>query len=312
MLLVEKRILIKVSNMYYVDHLKQSEIAKRMGVDRTTISKYLKRAQENGIVRIIVESNSYEDVEAALEKRFFLREAYVVPSNYDLQAVKTNMARAGLTLLRRIVADGQVVGMAWGTSIQELTRQARYEKLPRIDADFIPVDGGPENIDSDYHVNTLCYELARAFGARSHYIYAPAITRTPEIRDAILQDGNYEKVSAFWKRLDIAIVGIGAPVKSSNLVWAGDFGREAIDSLMRTGAVGEICSIFYDINGKPVKTDFSERTIAVPLKTLSEIPYCIGMAASREKVPAILGALRGRLINVLITDEKTAKILLNE
>lgn len=70
MLLVEKRILIKVSSMYYLDHLKQSEIAKRMGVDRTTISKYLKRAQENGIVRITVESNSYEELEAALEKRF--------------------------------------------------------------------------------------------------------------------------------------------------------------------------------------------------------------------------------------------------
>jgi len=72
-----------------------------------------------------------------------------------------------------------------------------------------------------------------------------------------VQDANYEKISAFWKKLDIALVGIGAPVKSSNLIWMGEFGLQAIESLSRTGTVGEICSVFYDKNGREVKTDFS-------------------------------------------------------
>ncbi len=312
MLPVERRILIKVANMYYMDHLKQSDIAKRMGVDRTTVSKYLKKAVENGIVRITVEHNSYDELEAALEKRFGLKEAYVVTKSYDLQTVKRNMAHAGLNLLKRIVGNGQVIGTAWGTTISELAHYAEQEKLPQIDADFVPLDGGPESIESEYHVNTLCYQLSRAFGGRSHYIYAPAIAKTPEIREAIVQDVNYEKISAFWERLDIGIVGIGAPVKSSNLIWAGSFGRSAIEMLTHTGAVGEICSVFYDLNGHPVETPFSDRIIAIDLEKLCALRYCIGMAASREKVPAIMGALRGRLINVLITDEETAKILLNE
>ena len=128
--------------------------------------------------------------------------------------------------------------------------------MPQIDADFVPLDGGPENIDSELHVNTLCYDLARAFGGRCHYIYAPVITRTAEIRNAIVQDANYEKISDFRKKLDIGLVGIGAPVKSSNPVWMGEFGRQAIESLSRTGTVGEICSVFYDKNGREVKTDF--------------------------------------------------------
>lgn len=82
--------------------------------------------------------------------------------------------------------------------------------------------------------------------------------------------------------------------------------------MRRTGAVGEICSVFYDKDGNPVQTPFTDRTIAVPLDTLRNLPYCIGMAASREKVPAIMGALHGHLINVLITDESTATILLHE
>ncbi len=312
MIPVERRILVKVANMYYSENLKQSDIALRMGIDRTTVSKYLKKALKEGIVKISVERDSFDELEAAMEKRFNLKESYIVSKSYDLQLVKQNMAQAGLGLLRRIVNDHQIIGTAWGTTIGELAKQAEQSKLPQVDADFIPLDGGPESINSEYHVNTLCYQMARAFGARSHYIYAPAIAKTAEIRDAIVQDVNYEKISSFWEKLDIAIVGIGAPVKSSNLVWAGSFGREAIESLAHTGAVGEICSVFYDINGNPVTTPFSDRIIAMDIRKLRNVKNSIGMATSREKVPAIMGALRGHLINVLITDEETAKILLNE
>ncbi|MBQ2087693.1 MAG: sugar-binding transcriptional regulator [Selenomonas sp.] len=309
---VERRILVKVANMYYVENLKQSEIAERMGIDRTTVSKYLKKALRDKIVKITVESDSFDELEAALERRFGLKEACVVPKSYDMQFIKEQMARAGLRLIRRILGDGKVVGMAWGTTISELAKFAEQEKNSPLDIDFVPLDGGPESIESEFHVNTICYQMARAFSGRSHYIYAPAIAKTAAIRQAIVQDVNYEKISAYWDRLNIGIVGIGAPVKSSNLVWAGSFGREAIESLAQTGAVGEICSVFYDINGHEVTTPFSDRIIAVGLEKLRQLEYSIGLAASREKVPAIMGALRGRLINVLITDEETAKILLNE
>ena len=309
---VERRILVKVANMYYMEGLKQSDIATRIGIDRTTVSKYLKKARKEVLVKITVEHDSYDELEAAMEARFGLKESYIVPKGYDLQVIKKNMAGAGLNLLRRILAPGQIIGMAWGTTVRELAQHAEQEAMPQADVDFVPIDGGPENIESEYHVNTICYQMARAFGGRSHYIYAPAIAKTAEIRDAIAQDVNYEKISAMWQKLSIAIVGIGAPVKSSNLVWAGSFGREAIESLAHTGAVGEICSVFYDINGHAVETPFSDRTIAIDLEQLKGIPYSIGMAASREKVPAIMGAPRGKIINVLITDEETAKILLNE
>ena len=309
---VERRILIKVSGMYYLEHMKQNDIAKRLGVERTTISKYLKRALDKGIVTISVANENFEELESAMEKRFGLKECFIVPKSYDLLAIKQAMGRAGLQLLRRIVSDNLVIGLAWGTSVRELTRCAENSKLPQIDSDFVPSDGGPANIDSEYHVNTLCYELAKAFGSRCHYIYAPAVTRTAEIRNAIIQDDNYEKISALWEKMNMHIGGIGAPVKSSHLVWTGTFGKEAIDSLKKTGAIGDICSVFYDKNGREVQTDFTDRTIAINLDKLRNLNYSIGLAASREKVIAIMGACKGQLINVLITDELTAKLMLNE
>ena len=206
----------------------------------------MKRALDKGIVTITVANEKFEDLEAAMEKRFGLKECFIVPKSYDLLAVKQSMGRAGLQLLRRIVSNNLTIGLAWGTSIRELTRYAENSKLPKIEADFIPLYGGPENIDSEYHVNTLCYELSKAFGGRCHYIYAPTITRTAEIRNAIVQDINYEKISALWEKLDIGIVGIDAPVKSSNLIRMGEFGKQAIESLRTTGAVGEIVSMLIE------------------------------------------------------------------
>lgn len=308
----EKRSLVKAAHMYYIEQLKQDEIARRMGINRSTVSKYLKRALEAGIVEIRIKQDSHEELESALERRFRLKEAYVVDTSYDLQEVKQHMAKAGLSLLRRTAADGDVIGLAWGTTIKALVAAAEGAQMPQIDADIVPIDGGPFDQSSEYHVNTLCYRLSQTMNCRSHYIYAPAITRTPEIRDAILSDVNYEKISGFWQHLTLAVVGIGAPVKSSNLVWMGDFGTESIYSLGRAGAVGEICSVFYDKHGSVIDTEFTDRTIAVPLDILKSLPYSIGMAAGREKVPAIMGALKGAYVNVLITDETTAKILLNE
>ena len=104
-----------------------------------------------------------------------------------------------------------------GETIRELVHQAGQEKLPKLNADFDPLDGEPENINNEYHVNTLCYQLARAFTSQCHYIYAPAITRTAEIRQAIVHDVNYEKISAFWEKLDIGIVSIGVQVICSSI-----------------------------------------------------------------------------------------------
>ena len=157
---VERRILIKVSTMYYLEHMKQTEIAKRLGVERTTISKHLKRALDQGIVTITVANENFEDIESAMEKRFGLKECFIVPRSYDLLAVKQAMGRAGLQLLRRIVDDKQIIGLACGTSISELT-YAENSKLPKIDSDFIQLDGDPENINSEYVQKQQRIELSK-------------------------------------------------------------------------------------------------------------------------------------------------------
>ena len=199
MIPVERRLLIKVANMYYIENMKQSDIAAKLGINRTTVSKYLKRAMDAGLVKISIVDDSYAYLEAALERKFNLKEVYIVSSNSDSDEVKNNMGKAGLAFLKRIIAVNKTVGFAWGSAIGALARQSALEHCSPVAVDFVPLVGGPENIDSEFHVNTICYKVAQAFAANSHYLYAPAITKTPEIREAISFDrcNASEKVSRF-------------------------------------------------------------------------------------------------------------------
>jgi DNA-binding transcriptional regulator LsrR (DeoR family) len=308
---VNRRLLVKIAQMYYLENMNQNEIASKFGINRTTVSKYLKKAMLAGLVQISVVNDLYENLETALEQKFGLKEVYIVPSSSDPDEVTNNLGKAGMQFLKRIIMDGDIVGFAWGFTIGALSNSAVMEKCDVVNADMIPLVGGPENIDSEYHVNTIVYKVANAFKARSHYLYAPAITGTAETKTAIMQDVNCKKIINFWDSVNVTILGIGAPIKSSNLVWTGSFGKEYSEPLRDAGVVGDICSRFYDVSGKIINTGLKERTIAIELEKLKDVKYSIGIAASPEKVPAIYGAMKGNFINVLITDEVTAKLLLD-
>ncbi|WP_196594321.1 sugar-binding transcriptional regulator [Pectinatus sottacetonis] len=307
---VSKRILRKVAHMYYEADMKQSDIAKRLGLDRTTVSKYLKRAKEQGIVKITLEYDSYSDLENMLEEKFNLKEVYVVPSAGSQSETLSLVGKAALHLLSRLIKNRMVIGFNWGRSMGAIANEATRESFAAVNADFVPLVGGSESLDSELLVNTICYKVANAFNANTHYLYAPAITRTADIKDAIIRDVNYLKIQDFWNRLDIAFVGIGSPYSASNVIWTDGLKSDYIQTNFKGSIAGELCTRFYDKNGNEVPTEVVERTIAIPFEKLRKVNYSIGVAAAGEKVPAIYAAFRGKLINVLITDKSTAEKLL--
>lgn len=308
---VSRRILVKVAHMYYGADMKQSDIAKKLGIDRSTVSKYLKRAKETGIVKIFIAQDNFETIESQLEEKFNLKEVYIVPSSENKDEVYSNLGKAGLNLLKRLIKDKMVIGFNWGRSMGAIGYQAAIENFPAVDADFVPLVGGSESLDVDLHVNTICYKVANAFQARSHYLYAPAITKNTETKKAIINDTNYLRIQDLWDKLDVAFLGIGSPTSASNVIWTDGLKSEYITSSFGNRIIGETCTRFYDKNGNEVPTEVVDRTISIPFSQLHKVKYVIGVAASDEKVPAIYSALKGKLINILITDESTAKKLLN-
>jgi DNA-binding transcriptional regulator LsrR (DeoR family) len=309
----ERRLLVKVAQMYYEADMTQNEIAKELGIYRTTIGRMLKKARKEGIVQIHIDSSSYEtfELETKLKQVFQLKDVIVVPNNHSDsdEKRKSALGLATLELLNRIIKDDDTVGFAWGRTMGSMIDQSVEYKARK--ADFVPLVGGPGTLDSKYHVNTIVYNVANTFGGSSHFIDAAAVVEKKETKNDIVTSNFFKKILDMWHNLNIAVVGIGAPLASSNMIWTGFYGDKEIDELNSLNAVGDICSRFYDINGHVIESEVAERTVAIELEKLKELEYSIGVAESENKVPSILGALRGKYINVLITNESTAVGLLN-
>ncbi|MBB6451111.1 DNA-binding transcriptional regulator LsrR (DeoR family) [Geomicrobium halophilum] len=309
----EERNLIMVSKMYYEEALTQNEISKQLGIYRTTITRMLQKAREEGIVRIeVVESNRVKvDLERRLKEKFgSIQEFIVVPVNAE--STRSSRLKAvgnvAISLLDSILKEGDNVGLAWGETMGTMANL--IERKRKIDADFVPIVGGPGKMRVEHHVNTIAYNFAKAYHSRAHYIDSAAIVQSKETRDEIMGSEYMRDVLKLWDKLTVAIIGIGAPIRSSNLVWAGFLENGEDQMLEKDKAVGDIGSRFYNIDGLETTASLQERTIAIELDRLKENRATIAVAESEEKLESIVGAINGGYISHLVIDEPTAEALI--
>lgn len=308
------RLSVKVASMYYADNLTQDEISRKLGIHRTTISRLIKTARQEGLITITVRDDlkPYYALENKLETLFGLKEVYIVSS----QRVQEDSERQALgktcaELLARIVQDGDTIGISWGSTMKEVANALKPSPNQRpTQSQIVALCGGPGNLESDNHVNSIVGKVSQAFKAKPYYFYAPIITSKRETKEAILQDDSCVTVTNLWHKVRIAVVGIGAFSESSSVLSTGYITPQEQEALGQAGAAGDICSRFYDLAGRRIQLDLADRTISIDLDILKGLDYSIAVAGGAHKVPAILGALRGRFINVLITTEETARLLL--
>lgn len=305
----EARLLYKVSKLYYEADYTQGEIAKDLSIHRTTVGRMLKKARKVGIVKIEVQSNFNEQskLEEKLVEHFGMKEVIIIP-NAEFETDNDKLAamrQASYKLLDRIVVDGDVLGITWGRTIGKIINN-QFE-LTEKKVDCVPLVGGPGEMNVDYHVNGIVYRLAQAFNSSPYLIDAAAVYDSETTAQEVLNSKFMRKIHELWEELTVAIVGIGSPEISSNMVWSGFLGELDKNEITDIQAIGEICSRFYTKEGKIVESSISDRTIAVNLEKLKNIRYSIGIAYSKRKAKSIIGAMEGKMINTLITDEETAK-----
>lgn len=309
----EIRLMLKIAQMYYENDMTQGEISKELGIYRTTISRMIKKSREKGIVKIAINYSLSESfgMERQLIERFGLREAIVVPvAGDDRQALLKAMGQACAQLLGRVVRDEDVVGFSWGSSLAEVVHA--MEENRECKAMFVPLLGGPSGkLESRYHVNTLVYAAAQKWKGTSVLIDVPAILERKETREQIVESQYFKNIAELWDKITIAVFGIGSVNMKGTANWNSFYGNELFHELGQGRIVGDICSQFFDIDGNLVETAISDRTIATRLDRLKQTNYAIGIAESEEKANAIIGALKGNYLNVLITTEETARTILD-
>lgn len=309
----EKRELVRVAKLYYLNGLTQAEIAKKLGVSRPIISKLLQRAKDTGVVEIYIrdETVSMVELEQQLEQAYGVDEVIVVPAqgNENEEVIKQFVAKAAAQHLPKWIRNKRKIGISWGTTLYHLVNEYPYERHHKMKV--YPLVGGIGRHRIEIHANQLAYELSKKLGGSCEFLYAPAIVESVELKKQLIESPDIHSLLTEARMVDVAILGIGNPFEST-MVEMGYLKEDDIQQLYDGNAVGDISSRFINDTGKSIESDINKRVIGIELDDLKKIPTVVGVVSGKKKLEAIRGVLQGSYFDKLIIDEYLAEALLTK
>lgn len=310
----ELRLMTKVARLYYEQGLRQSKIAESLHLSQSTVSRLLKRAEREKIVRVMVSvpSGVYTDLEEALTATFGLHDAVVADCvrDDDDESVARDIGRAAAYYLETTLNPGECIGISsWSSTILAMVNA--MQQIPRpINARVIQILGGAGEPQAKVHAAYLASRLAELVRGKVTFLPAPGLVDSADVRQVLLSETSISDVIKSFDEITLALVGIGTVEPSPLLASSGNiFSDEELDMLRQKGAVGDILYRFFDAEGKPVQTPLAERVTGMDHDQLRRVRRVVGIAGGARKFDAIRGALNGKLINTLITDRFTAERL---
>ena len=312
----ELRMISRVAQMYFSEHKRQAEIAQHLNLSQATVSRMLKRAEAEGIVRtsIIPPPGTYSDLEAQLRERFDLPEAIVVDCSEDRDgAIMARIGEAAAHFLEVTLSQNEIIGVSsWSQTIFKMVENIHPLKGAKARY-IVQTLGGMGDPSVQTHATQITTRLARLTEAEPKLLPVPGVATSREAKLLMLADPFVRETIDLFGSNTLAIVGVGAVEPSELLARSGNiFSAKELADLAQAGAVGDISLRFFDRQGKPVKTPLDDRVIGLPLENLSNVDRVIALAGGSKKTEAIAGALRTGVIDVLVTDKFTAERLVGK
>lgn len=310
----ELRMIARIAQMYYVENQRQADIAKHLRMSQATVSRMLKRAQAEEIVRttVISPSGTYAELEAGLRQTYGLSEAIVVECSEDREgAIMARIGEAAAHFIEATLQPDEVIGVSsWSETILKMVENIHPMKSGKA-KQVVQTLGGMGDPTVQIHANQLTTRLAKLTGAEAHLLSAPGVAQSREAKLVLLSDTYVRQTMELFSKITLAIVGVGAMEPSEMLARSGNvFTSRELADVADTGGVGDISLRFFDSDGTPVKTPMDDRVIGMSLEELSKIDRVIALAGGQSKTAAIKGALRTGAIDLLVTDKFTAERLL--
>ncbi len=289
--------------LYYEDGMTQGEIAEAMGVSRATVNSYLADAREKGIVNISIEPARLASLTIAqeLKRHFGLTDCLVVPSDDNAGSLIDRLGAAAAQALPKLLKSGDTLAVAWGRTVLSVGEHAGIASLQ--DMTVVQATGG----------TTASFAYTRSFvPRRSRVQFRPAASTSPRRP----WSNRPSSCICFWMNLwfrSSSRTGEGKPGAFRHLLASAEFHHSyqrflrigLAAGLSGAGAVGVVAGRFIDERGRPVAGPLDDRTVGISLDLLRKIGTRIAVAGGFDKVPALLAALRGGYVNVLITDAAT-------
>ena len=304
--LARLQLLSKIAQRYYLEGLSQEEIARMVGLSRPSISRLLLEAKELGIVEIRINPPipTVPVLEKRLAQKFHLREVRVVERKTSSDGgVLQKLGHLAANIVDTVLKDGMVFGLAWGTNVHAVVQALRPSRLPNVKVvQLIGGVGAPHrDIDGPEQVR----RAGEIFGAQHYYLNAPMRVDNGDVAKALREDHSIKEVLELAKYTDVALIGIGCiEPQASTHFHVGYITYDELRLVEKAGAVGAMIGFYYNILGEHIPLEWLDSSvIGVSWNDLNRFGTVIGVAFGKVKVPAILGALRSGMVDILITDD---------
>ncbi len=315
----ELRQMVRCLELYYRQGRSQKDIATALGVSAATVSRLLKRAFDEGLVRVELDLPRTQELETALVERFGLRDAVVVAAG-GRGDVKEELGVAAAAYFEKVADSGRRIGLSCGFTLYQTIR-ALHERRFR-DLALYPLSGESTLKLVDLSPNTLVGMMAAKYRPHVSAYALPvqhlvSLRQIERERQRLLRDPEVRKIYESAQSVDIALVGVGQIVEQTPgfCSLAESYGV-SVRRLREFGVVGEINYQPFDAEGdvvdQPELRGLMHRVLSVGAGRLQALSrrddrYVIAVAGGRSKIEAVRGALRGRFMNVLVTDEDVAQ-----
>lgn len=306
----ERKILIDVAVMYYLEGMTQSEISKKLFVSRPTVSRLLKKARDTRVVDIKInyENKNFNALIGVAKGRFPVEEVLVVKTLSSEDATLNEVGKLAAEVLYDNLRDDAIVGLSWGTPVQRAVEHLSQKKLNNVR--IVELFGSMGSSDDRSDTFSIGTRLANLVGGRLHLLPAPIYVSGEESRNDLLKNSIVSNTLGLIEQCDFILSGLNSLEKMANDPKWNDIVDKSVRSEVRSkGGVGCYCTQFYNQDGKFINLKFSNHIIGINREKLSEVKSIV-IASGESEAMAIRAALKGGLINTLVTDDKTlSKVL---
>jgi deoxyribonucleoside regulator len=316
--------MVRCVQLHFRHQKQQREIAEQLGISPSKVSRLLKRAYQEGIVRVHINLPPMPRLATALIEQYGLRDAVVIPSG-QASDLKEDLGIAAARYFEKIAGHGVKVGLSCGYTLYYMIKHLREGWIK--DLQIYPLSAESTLRLVDLFPNTLVGMMAAKYRPQvtAYALHAQLIGPLEDIdreRQILLNRPEIRQIYEEAHEVDVAIVGIGAVgPETPGFCSIAEYYGVPLQLLKAMKLVGEINYQPFDGRGHLVREaeleGLTKRVLAVPAERLRDMTQqhgklVIAVAGGGYKLEAIRGALLGKLCNVLITDEEVAQALVRE
>ena len=305
---------LKALYYFYKKGYTQTDIAKLLNISRVTLGKLLEEARAEGMVKIeIVDVRNMLQLlqtEDELKRRFHLRDVVLVDGGVlSDEEVVQKIASEAAAYLEQVLRSGMKIGVTWGRTLNMMVNRLSINHAIRDLTVYTLV--GSTSSSLNFQPNVLAQNLLHKYSGTSRILTAPFMCHSSRLCAEIKKEPQISQLLQESRDLDLTLVGIGeAPAAGSARLSDYPFDAEMIAELVNSGAIGDICGNFFDINGRLCETSLQKRIVSIDIRDLPHHRMVVGIGGGERKAQSILGALNGSYLDVLITDLQTASAIL--